>query len=537
MPLLAGNTDMRTKRRWLRLSLVVMLLGFAPSLFFYFQNLWQREHYQFFPLAVAAAIYLARRDLAEVKETAAQPWWGLAAALVALGGYAMAAWLWSPWLGYLSFLGAVVALLLAVGGLPLARAAVPALIMMATLIRPPMNLDTELALKLRYLAVGLSTYLLDFVRVPHFVNGVVIEIPWDRLLVEEACSGINSTFFVFAFAVFQTLRMKRRWSHGVLLVLLGFSFVILGNVVRITAGAFFRYRYGIDLLTGWSHEVFGLVLFVMYVVLLLSADALLALLLGGREELPGSKSVIWSDLVTHWLGPQMPVSALRGCAVMAAVFLAVGAAQMVMATQQINKPKILVPSRLKPGAHFVLPEFVAGWRNSTGKIPMGTQHYIQIGAIHSQVWTLEKGGVQLLVALSYPYHGWHDLNYCYSGHGWKLTEPVFRTDGVSDKQSIIEVEMSRKPMHSAYLLYSAFTEDGEWQPPGRLEKRFSIRPDVDEDIRTTYQVQLLYMGYAPLPPDEKDEVMQLFLEVRKLLMKQVYDQLVPSAAKSIPTPQ
>ncbi|MCX8155277.1 MAG: exosortase U [Verrucomicrobiae bacterium] len=535
MPLLAGSSDLRAKRRWWRISLVVLVLGFSPSLFYYFLGLWQREHYQFFPLAIAGAIYLARRDLAGENETVTRPWWGLAVGLCALAGYAASAWLWSPWLGYLSFLTALAALLLVVGGWPLVRAAVPAFIMMATIIRPPMNLDTELALKLRYVAVGLSTYLLDFVRVPHFVNGVVIEIPWDRLLVEEACSGINSTFFVFAFAVFQSLRMKRRWPHGVLLVLLGFSFVILGNVVRITAGAFFRYRYGIDLLTGWSHEVFGLVLFVAYIVLILSADALLSLCLGGLEEAPASKSVIWSELLNRWLGPQMSLNAVRGCALMALVFLGVGAAQMVLATQQINKPKILVPSRLKPGAHFVLPEFVAGWRNSTGKIPMGTQHYIQIGAIHSQVWTLEKGGLQLLVALSYPYHGWHDLNYCYSGHGWKLTDPVFRTDGVSDKQSIIEVEMSRKPMHNAYLLYSAFTEDGEWQPPGRLEKRFSIRPDVDEDIRTTYQVQLLYMGYAPLPPEEKAEVLQLFLEVRKLLMQQVYEQLVPSTAKSIPT--
>jgi hypothetical protein len=98
---------MRAKRRWWRMSLVVMVLGFAPSLFYYFLNLWQREHYQFFPLAIAGAIYLARRDLAAVKETEARPWWGLAVGLVALGGYAMASWLWSPWLGYLSFLGAV----------------------------------------------------------------------------------------------------------------------------------------------------------------------------------------------------------------------------------------------------------------------------------------------------------------------------------------------------------------------------------------------------------------------------------------------
>ena len=526
---------MRAKRRWLRVSLVVMVIGFAPSLYFYFQNLWQREHYQFFPLALAGALYLARRELAAVKEPQGRPVWGLVLALVSLGGYAVASWLWSPWVGYLSFLGSLAALLLVVGGWPMLRAAVPAFIMMATIVRPPMNLDTELALKLRYVAVGLSTYLMDFVRVPHFVNGVVIEIPWDRLLVEEACSGINSTFFVFALAVFQSLRMKRRWYQGVLLVLMGFSFVILGNVVRITAGAFFRYRYGIDLLTGWSHEVFGLVLFVLYVVLILSADVWLGLVFGGLEEPPGGKRVAWNEMMNQWLGPQLPVNVVRGCAVMAGVILVVGAAQMVLATQQINKPRILVPSRLKPGAHFVLPEFVAGWRNSTGKIPMGTQHYIQIGAIHSQMWTLEKGPVQLLVALSYPYHGWHDLNYCYAGHGWKITEPVFRTDGVSDKQSIIEVEMSRKPMHYGYLLYSAFTEDGEWQPPGRLEKRFSIRPDVDEDVRTTYQVQLLYMGYAPLPETEKDEVMELFLEVRKMLMQQVYEQLVPSTAKSIPT--
>lgn len=528
-------------RRSLTICGLLLALAYLPAWASYALNLWEREHYQFFPLAIAGAIFLARRalvgsrlDLAPSRPLALI---FLAGALVVLG---LATAFWSPWLAYISSLLLLVAFLAAVGGGRLLKALLPALIMLVILIRPPFNLDKDLAMWLRHVAVKLSTPLLDLARVPHFLSGVVIEIPWDRLLVEEACSGINSTFFVFAFGLFRGLMMKRHPLHIAFITLGGVSFVILGNVFRITLGAALRFHYGIDLLSGWPHETFGLALFLAYIGLITSLDLLTIRLLKGAAPLSNAAGAIRLPLaraLTLLTEQALRVCSPRWLLPVTLLVLGFGAAQGYIAWQQLGASSRFVPSHLRPDAWFMLPDELGEWRNLGGQRPAGMQNYLQLEAIHSQVWAYRLDRLQCLVALSYPYRGFHDLADCYRGQGWTLAPPNFQTDGKSEEKTILEITMSKPPLNTGYLLYGAFTEDGQWQPPSPLQKRLGIRPGAVAELKTTYQVQLFTVSYAPLTPEEKAAARRLFLDAHALLRQQVMNQLLRAPAGAPASPK
>ena len=86
---------------------------------------------------------------------------------------------------------------------------VPPLVLLAVLVPPPGHQEQIVTLKLQHLAVGVSCRLLDALHVPNAQAGNVIEIPGRRLLIEQACSGINSLMAVLAFTLLYGFYLRR----------------------------------------------------------------------------------------------------------------------------------------------------------------------------------------------------------------------------------------------------------------------------------------------------------------------------------------
>jgi len=87
-----------------RLNVALLAFGFGPLLAEFFANLWGRRYYQFFPLALAGAGFLAWSRLNEVPgplesghAAVAAPLMGASFCLLAAGMT-----LWSPWLASLA---------------------------------------------------------------------------------------------------------------------------------------------------------------------------------------------------------------------------------------------------------------------------------------------------------------------------------------------------------------------------------------------------------------------------------------------------
>ncbi len=259
---------------------LLFALGYGPLLTLFFINLWGRPHYQFFPLAMAGAGFLAWTRLTEAPRPFDPGRPLITFLLVAASWFCLmgATVLWSPWLGGIAAFIGLAGFLWWRGGKPLLRSMLPALLLVLTIIPPPLAADTRLVEQLRVLAVRWSSRLLDVLGVTHALSGNVIELPGQKLLVDEACSGINSVLITLAACLFYGLWRRRSAIHILVCLTSTLSFVLLGNLARITLGAWLRFRYNIDILSGWRHELTGLVLFVGYLAMILSMDQLLVFL-------------------------------------------------------------------------------------------------------------------------------------------------------------------------------------------------------------------------------------------------------------------
>lgn len=155
---------------------------------------------------------------------------------------------------------------------------------------------------MRVLAVRGSSSVLDSLGVIHALSGNVIEIPGQRLLVDEAAAHKFSFGAPGLCAVLRPVAAAISAAHPLDLVN-ALGIVLLGNLARITLGAWVKFRYGIDILTGTVHQVAGLLLFPTYIGIILSMDQLLAYLLNPirrRRQQPGLVATVevssgWPD--------------------------------------------------------------------------------------------------------------------------------------------------------------------------------------------------------------------------------------------------
>ena len=532
----AGESGGRASS-WVVITGLLLFVGHLPLLVLYAINLMGREAYQFAPLAIGAALFLVwhrlRRSPEPVELGSPQP--ALAIFAGAFLILCLATGMWSPWLGMISALVTALGVVWAVGGWALARKLFPGALMLIILVRPPLNLDVEFTLSLRRVAVHCGSCLLDCLGVIHLLSGNVVEVVGHRFFVEDACSGINSVLSVGAFALFYTLWRRRRWWHVAAVWAASIGFVLLGNIIRITTAVALSHRYGTDLLTGWKHQLFGLVLFAVYLGLVASTDAFLDFFTahpeateagpakvpvgggGGRLAL-GSRLAALNSQLLKSLSPRWALGVGIAFAVLAL-------AQTARAWVQHKQSPVKVTSGLRADARFSLPDQIGDWKRLDRN--QRNVSSLELQAIYSEIWAYQNGRVTVFVALDYPYAGLHDLTLCYRLTGWDVSpKPVKTTDPAGKEIVYFEVEMRKKPLTSGYLLFGGFTETGQWagEDFNRLvQRRFSAGGAIIPTA--TYQVQVLHSSYAPLSLVEKQQVLRLFAEARQLLVAQVLGQL------------
>src|SRR5262249_44356762 len=128
--------------------------------------------------------------------------------------------------------------------------------------------------------------------------------PERRLFVEEACSGIYSLFVGLTATLFYVLWVRRGWLMSLLLFGAAIAWVMVCNVVRIVTTAVLWYRWGLDINSGWKHEVFGLLIVVLPVGLIFSTDCLF-------ESMFGAVRRFWSEQVAWRCGAAWQAIRLR----------------------------------------------------------------------------------------------------------------------------------------------------------------------------------------------------------------------------------
>ncbi len=538
------------------LLLLLALFGFAPLLTQFFFNLWQFDTYQFFPMALAGGVALFLRAVREVEQPLTSggffvPLFLIPLALLIL---ACASVLWSPWLGALSFLLMILGVTWGLGGWHFLKAILPSWFVFLTMLPPPLKLDERFALLLQGWAIAGSSRILDALLIPHERTGLVIEIPGMRLLVEEACSGINSILFMTFICVFYAMWMRRSVFFTLLLYIFTIGCVLAGNLVRIVSGAWAWYYYQVEILTGWKHEAIGLSLTATYITLIILAEKSL------RNP---SRDYSAPDHESSISQPSLLSSLHLGGAFKFLTILLVflGLVQLVRGwdfhTQREGAKKVNT-THFAGSAFFELPPEIDGWKLVGEPKPQSKTAAYEDG-VHSHIWKLQKNGMQAIVSLDYPFFGYHDVTVCYRNSGWTINESkLLQAAAENGFIPNMEIVLAKPGGVKAILLYSTVDESGIWLEDSpnrsaynkegeplqegnlfeRLFSRLRLIPYANEsyDLAVNFRIQTLAAAQNGLSSAQNQEVEKLFQKVRPLLAGQFVTASPTPTATPSPTP-
>ena len=259
-----------------------LVMGFAvlaiPTMITLSQRSWSREFGAYGPIIIAAGSWLLWRQTAAMRAVATPGanviiWPALA---VALGFY-----VFGRAFDNLTFEAAglyVVGLVMlyAKVGRPAMVAAWFPLLYLAFAIPPPGSVLAEVTAPLKEFVSYAATGILSHVGVPVAREGVTIYVAQYQLLVEDACSGMNSIVGLIAVSLLYIYLMRgTSWLYALVLVCFVIPIAIVANIIRIMILILLTYGFGNDVAQGILHVTAGLILFLTALILVFGLDRLL----------------------------------------------------------------------------------------------------------------------------------------------------------------------------------------------------------------------------------------------------------------------
>lgn len=177
-----------------------------------------------------------------------------------------------------SMVAAAVGLVVYYRGLQQALAWWLPFVLLALAIPLPELVTSTIALPLQFRASRMGAALLEWRQVPVRLTGNVIEIPGHRLFVTEACSGLRSLTALLSIGFLMGgLWLTQFWSRA-LLIALAIPIAVVINGVRVFLTGFLVYFVDPKMGEGFMHMTEGWLLFLVSLVLIGVAAAVLVFL-------------------------------------------------------------------------------------------------------------------------------------------------------------------------------------------------------------------------------------------------------------------
>jgi exosortase B len=265
---------------WPALLTASLLAAYAPTIRGLIDGPWQTEQEGHGPLIIAASLWLVWQSREKLRAMALNPapvvgWstliFGLLLMFLARTQGVLA-------VEVLSVLPVIVGCILLSAGWPMLRVlAFPIGFLFFAVPAPDWMIDA-VTVPLKVFISDIVTRVLYAAGYPVAQNGVMIMIGSYQLLVKDACSGMNSIFALSAIGVFYAYAF--RWDEKIRSVILLAAIIpitIAANFIRVITLVLIAYYGGVDRLDGILHDLTGIGLFVIAVILLFLLDGFLSL--------------------------------------------------------------------------------------------------------------------------------------------------------------------------------------------------------------------------------------------------------------------
>lgn len=280
----APRREVRLPAAWpLYLGLAAMAV---PTVLTLGSQVWSKESGAHGPIVVATGLWLVWRKRDEFREMAepGSPWLITLGLLVSLPLYVFGRAYDFISLEVAGLLGACATALYAHVGLKAVLKNWFPLLYLGFIIPPPGWLMDTLTAPLKILVSRAATDLLQACGIPIFRQGVTLIVAQYQLLVEDACSGMNSLTGLTAISLFYIYLLRNAsWRYSLVLAALVIPIAIVANIVRIIILVLLTYYFGNAVAQGFLHETAGMVLFATALMLVFLLDNLISRLLAWRK--------------------------------------------------------------------------------------------------------------------------------------------------------------------------------------------------------------------------------------------------------------
>ena len=153
------------------------------------------------------------------------------------------------------------------------------------LLPVPMWMLDEFTAPLKLLVSTLAAGIVLPLGVPLVQEGVTMTVGPYQLLVEDACSGLNSLIGLIAITMFYIYLLRNAgWRYSVFLVALIIPVAIIANVIRIVFLILLTYYFGDAVGQGFLHVTAGLFLFALSLLLMFAIDSVVSRFWPGAKE-------------------------------------------------------------------------------------------------------------------------------------------------------------------------------------------------------------------------------------------------------------
>jgi len=273
----ARRSGLRLPTGWpLYLGLSAMA---APTIATLGSQVWSKESGAHGPIVVATGLWLVWRKREELASLAqpGQPWIIALGLLVSLPLYVFGRAYDFVSLEVAGLVGTCLTALYAhVGATAVLRNWFP-LLYLGFIIPPPGWLMDGLTAPLKILVSKAATDLLQMFGIPIFRQGVTLIVAQYQLLVEDACSGMNSLTGLTAISLFYIYLLRNAsWRYSLLLAALVIPIAIVANIIRIIILVLLTYYFGNAVAQGFLHETAGMILFATALMLVFLLDNLIS---------------------------------------------------------------------------------------------------------------------------------------------------------------------------------------------------------------------------------------------------------------------
>lgn len=147
---------------------------------------------------------------------------------------------------------------------------------LAFLIPPPHAFMDRVTAPLKQFVSWAAMSILSAAGIPVSREGVTIYVGSYRLLVEDACSGMNSIVGLVAVSLLYIYLLRgSNLRYAVLLTATTIPIAILGNIIRIMTLILLTYFGGDEMAQGFLHMTAGMFLFAVDLVLVFLVDQVL----------------------------------------------------------------------------------------------------------------------------------------------------------------------------------------------------------------------------------------------------------------------